>query len=233
MMEKTMEPLEARVRRELFTLQDEKYRDFQKKLLPTVDGERIIGVRTPALRKYAKILAANSGREYLDLLPHYYVEENNLHSFITCSMTDFDEVMRRAEEFLPHIDNWATCDSFIPKVFKAHPEEVFAKIRSWLNSEQTYTVRWALVLLLNNFLDEEFRPEMLDLVSALRSDEYYINMAIAWYFSFALIKQYDAALPYILDRRLDSWVHNKAIQKAIESYRVAPECKNYLRSLKY
>lgn len=232
-MEKTMKTLEARVRRELFTLQDEKYRDFQKKLLPTVDGERIIGVRTPALRKYAKILAANSGSEYLDLLPHYYVEENNLHSFIICSMTDFDEVMRRSEEFLPHIDNWATCDSFIPKVFKAHPAEVLIKIRSWLNSEQTYTVRWALVLLLNNFLDEEFRPEMLDLVSALRSDEYYINMAIAWYFSFALIKQYDAALPYILDRRLDSWVHNKAIQKAIESYRVAPECKKYLRSIKY
>ena len=228
-----METLEEKVRRELFAMRDEKYRDFHKKLIPTVDDQRIIGVRTPALRKYAKELSAEAGREYLDLMPHYYIEENNLHSFILCRMKDFDEVMQRAEEFLPHIDNWATCDSFVPKVFKEHPKEVFAQIKRWLQSDRVYTVRWALVLLLNNFLDEEFRPEMLELVAALRSDEYYINMAIAWYFSFALIKQYDAALPYLLDRRLEPWVHNKTIQKAIESYQISPERKIYLRRLKY
>ena len=228
-----METLEEKVRRELFALRDEKFRDFHKKLVPTVDEQRIIGVRTPALRKYAKELSKEVGREYLDLLPHYYIEENNLHSFIICGMKDFDEVMGRAEEFLPHIDNWATCDSFVPKVFKEHSEEVYAKIKRWLQSDSVYTVRWALVLLLNNFLDEEFCPEMLELAASLRSDEYYINMAIAWYFSFALIKQYDAALPYIHDRRLDPWVHNKTIQKAIESYRINSDIKNHLRNFKY
>ncbi len=228
-----MKELETRVREELFALRDAKYREFHKKLVPMVGEARIIGVRTPALRKYAKELSALTGTTYLDLLPHYYIEENNLHSFIISGIKDFHEAIRRAEEFLPHIDNWATCDSFIPKVFKRHPEEVYSKIRIWLNSSHPYTVRWALVLLLNNFLDDEFRPEMLELAANIRSEEYYINMAVAWYFSIALVKQYDAALPYLLNRRLDPWVHNKAIQKAIESYRISPETKSYLRSLKY
>jgi len=228
-----MEALEQRVRRELFALRDEKYRDFHKKLVPTVDEARIIGVRIPALRKYAKALAAECGDEYLHLLPHHYIEENNLHAFIISGMKDFDEAMRRTEEFLPYIDNWATCDSFMPKVFKKHPAEVYEKVKQWLKSEHAYTVRYGLVTLLNNFLDEEFSVEMLDLAAALRSEEYYINMAIAWYFSMALVKQYDSALPYIIERRLDRWTHNKAIQKAIESYRISDETKAYLRSLKY
>lgn len=228
-----METLESRVRRELFALRDEKYRDFHKKLVPTVDETRIIGVRIPALRKYEKELSAETGSEYLDLLPHRYIEENNLHAFIISGMKDFDEAMRRTDEFLPYIDNWATCDSFMPKVFKKHPDEVYEKVKQWLKSERAYTVRYGLVTLLNNFLDGEFRLEMLDLAANLRSEEYYINMAVAWYFSIALVKQYDAALPYIIERRLDRWTHNKAIQKAIESYRISAETKAYLRSLKY
>lgn len=228
-----METLESRVRRELFALRDEKYRDFHKKLVPTVDEERIIGVRIPELRKYAKALAAECGTEYLDLLPHHYIEENNLHAFIISGIKDFDEAMRRTEEFLPYIDNWATCDSFMPKVFKKHPDAVYERVKGWLQSEHTYTVRYGIVTLLNNFLGGEFRSEMLDLAAALRSDEYYINMAIAWYFSIALVKQYNSALPYIAERKLDKWTHNKAIQKAIESYRISDETKNYLRSLKY
>ena len=228
-----METLESRVRRELFALRDEKYRDFHKKLVPTIDEERIIGVRIPELRKYAKALAAECGTEYLDLLPHHYIEENNLHAFVISGIKDFDEAMRRTEEFLPYIDNWATCDSFMPKVFKKHPDAVYERVKGWLQSEHTYTVRYGIVTLLNNFLDGEFRSEMLDLAAALRSDEYYINMAIAWYFSIALVKQYDSALPYIAERKLDKWTHNKAIQKAIESYRISDETKNYLRSLKY
>lgn len=228
-----METLESRVRRELFALRDEKYRDFHKKLVPTVDETRIIGVHIPELRKYAKALAAECGTEYLDLLPHHYIEENNLHAFIISGMKDFDAAMRRTEQFLPYIDNWATCDSFMPKVFKKHPDAVYEKVKQWLKSEHTYTVRYGLVTLLNNFLDGEFREEMLDFAADLRSDEYYINMAIAWYFSMALVKQYDAALPYIIGRRLDRWTHNKAIQKATESYRISDETKAYLRSLKY
>lgn len=228
-----METLESRVRRELFALRDEKYRDFHKKLVPTVDEERIIGVRIPELRKYAKALAAECGTEYLDLLPHHYIEENNLHAFVISGIKDFDEAMRRTEEFLPYIDNWATCDSFMPKVFKKYPDAVYERVKGWLQSEHTYTVRYGIVTLLNNFLDGEFRSEMLDLAAALRSDEYYINMAIAWYFSIALVKQYNSALPYIAERKLDKWTHNKAIQKAIESYQISDETKNYLRSLKY
>ena len=228
-----METLESRVRQELFALRDEKYRDFHKKLVPTIEEERIIGVRIPELRKYAKALAAECGTEYLDLLPHHYIEENNLHAFIISGMKDFDAAMLRTEEFLPYIDNWATCDSFMPKIFKKHPAAVYEKVKQWLKSEHTYTVRYGIVTLLNNFLDGEFRSEMLDLAAALRSDEYYINMAIAWYFSIALVKQYDSALPYIAERKLDKWTHNKAIQKAIESYQISDETKNYLRSLKY
>ncbi len=228
-----METLENRVRRELFALGDEKYRDFHKKLVPTVDEERIIGIRVPELRKYAKAFPVQDRTAYLNLLPHRYIEENNLHAFLICGIKDFDVAMNRTEEFLPYIDNWATCDSFMPKVFKKYPDEVYAKVKEWLHSRHTYTVRYALVTLLNNFLDEEFSAEMLDLTANLRSEEYYINMAIAWYFSIALVKQYDAALPYIKERRLDRWTHNKAIQKAIESYRINSETKAYLRSLKY
>ncbi len=224
--------IEEKVRRELFALRDEKYKSFHKKLVPTVNEERIIGVRTPELRKYAKRFPPDDAAVYLDCLPHHYIEENNLHAFLICGIKDFPKALELTEGFLPYIDNWATCDSFMPKVFKKHPDEVLEKVYSWLQSESTYTVRYAIVTLLNNYLDLEFCPDILETVAGLHSEEYYINMAIAWFFSIALVKQHDSALPYILEHRLDKWVHNKAIQKAIESYRISPESKEYLRSLK-
>lgn len=227
-----MDALESMVRRELFEMQDVKYRDFHKKLLPDIAQERIIGVRVPQLRKYAGSLAKISGLTWLDILPHYYLEENNLHAFLICGISDFDEALQRTEQFLPYIDNWATCDSFNPPVFKRYPEEVYECVKRWLKSEHVYTVRYGLVTLLNNFLGDNFRPEMLELAAGVRSGEYYINMAIAWYFSQALVKQYDFALEYLQTQRLDCWTHNKAIQKALESYRISPERKKYLRGLK-
>ena len=166
------------------------------------------------------------------MLPHRYFEENNLHAFLIANMTDFNAVVRETEAFLPFIDNWATCDSFAPPVFKKHPNAVYQKVLQWIQSEHTYTVRYAIGLLLSNYLDEQFQPEMLELVSNVKSEEYYVNMMIAWYFSFALIKQYDAALPYLERQTLAPFTHNKTIQKAIESRRISPEIKNYLRTLK-
>jgi len=228
-----MDTLEQRVRAELFAMQDETYRSFHKKLVPTVDETRIIGVRTPILRRYAKALASQGeGESYLDLLPHHYIEENNLHAFLISSLRSYDEAMARTEAFLPYVDNWATCDSFQPRVFKAHRDEVFDRIRGWLQSDHTYTVRFALVTLLNNYLDADFRPEGLAMAAALETEEYYIRMAVAWYFSVALVKQYDAALPWLQSGQLDKRTHNKAIQKAIESYRISPEIKTALRRLK-
>lgn len=228
-----MTELETRVRAELFSMQDLKYRDFHSKLVPTVDKDRIIGVRTPELRKYAKALfKSGEGAEYIRVLPHEYMDENNLHAFIVSLMPDFSEAMAQTERLLPYIDNWATCDMFSPKAFKKHPGEVYEKIKQWLQSERVYTVRFGIVLLLSNYLDEHFKPEMLELVANIKSEEYYINMAVAWYFSIALIKQYDTALSYITSRRLEAWTHNKAIQKAIESFRISDERKAYLRGLK-
>lgn len=228
-----MDTLEQRVRASLFSMQDEAYRNFHKKLVPTVDEARIIGVRAPLLRRYAKTLTAQGeGTAYLDLLPHRYIEENTLHAFLVNCLTDYDDAIARTEAFLPHVDNWATCDSFQPRVFKAHSREVFEEIHRWLQSSHTYTVRFALVTLLNNYLDADFRPEGLAMAAALETEEYYIRMAVAWYFSVALVKQYDAALPWLLEPRLDKWTHNKAIQKAIESYRISPEIKTALRRLK-
>lgn len=228
-----MTELEKRVRDELFAMRDEKFRDFNSKLIPHIDKARVIGVRTPELRKYAKALfASGEGREYIRILPHEYFEENNLHAYIISLIPDFSEAMAQTEIFLPYIDNWATCDTFSPKVFKKQPDEVYEKIKLWLKSERTYTVRFGIVFLMANYLDALFKSEMLELIAGIKSDEYYINMAIAWYFSTALAKQYDAALPYITSRRLDPWTHNKAIQKSIESFRISEERKAYLRELK-
>lgn len=225
--------LEQDIRAQLFALQDLKYRDFHAKLVPTVEKDCYIGVRTPVLRKFAKVFSKQpEAMEFLETLPHKYIEENNLHAFLIETFKDFDTALIYTEKFLPYIDNWATCDLFSPKLFKKHPNEVYEKIKLWLKSSHTYTVRYGIVSLLSNYLDSEFRPEMLDLVADIRSEEYYINMAIAWYFSIALIKQYDHALPYLKNKRLDKWVHNKAIQKAVESYRIPSETKQYLKSLK-
>ena len=217
----------------LFTLQDLQYRDFQAKLMPTVDKNTIIGVRTPELKRLAKEFAKREGvGAFLDTLPHGYYDENNLHGFILCEEKDFDRVIARLDAFLPYIDNWATCDLLSPKVFKKHKSELLPHIRRWMASGKVYTVRFGIEMLLSHYLDEDFAPEYLDSVAAVESEEYYVNMMIAWYFATALAKQYDAALPILLEQRLAPWTHNKTIQKAIESYRITDEQKAYLRTLK-
>lgn len=218
---------------ELFQQQDKEYGSFQAKLIPTVEPERIIGVRTPALRTMAKGLAKQADiQNFLDELPHYYYEENQLHAFIIGEERDFEKCMEETEKFLPYIDNWSTCDQMPPKTYKKQPEELLEYIRRWIASDHTYTIRFAIGMLMRLYLDEEFQPEYLEMVASVRSDEYYVNMMIAWYFATALAKQYDATIPYIREQRLEPWTHNKAIQKAIESYRITPEQKEYLRTLK-
>ncbi len=218
---------------QLFALQDTAYGDFQAKLMPTIDRSTIIGVRTPALRKLAQQIAkTEAAREFIGNLPHRYYEENNLHAFIVARMTDFDEAMRQTNLFLPHIDNWATCDSFTPKVFGKHPDELLAAVKVWITSPHTYTVRFAIKMLMTFFLDERFSDEYPRMVAAVKSDEYYIKMMIAWYFATALSKQYDAIVGYLTEHRLDAWCHNKTIQKAIESYRISDERKAVLKKMK-
>ncbi|MBR2275105.1 MAG: DNA alkylation repair protein [Lachnospiraceae bacterium] len=221
------------IRKELFALQDTKYRDFQSKLIPSVDPESVIGVRTPELRKMAKKLSKLGDiQEFLDDLPHRYFDENQLHAFLISEMKDYERCKGEVQRFLPYVDNWATCDQMSPKVFRKHRSELIESIRNWIKSDKTYTVRFGTGMLMEHFLDEDFDPAYLELAAGIRSEEYYINMMTAWYFATALAKQYSAALPYIENRRLDPWTHNKAIQKAVESYRITLEQKEYLRTLK-
>ena len=218
---------------ELFALQDTEYQVFQSKLMPTIPPETVIGVRTPLLRKLAKELAGTPQAEhFLQSLPHRYYEENNLHAFLIEKIRDYDTALAETERFLPYINNWATCDCFCPKVFAKHKEELLISIRRWLGSDQTYTVRYAMGMLMRYYLDEDFQPEYLAWVAGVHSEEYYLNMMRAWYFATALAKQPDAALPWLTDRRLDVWTHNKTIQKAAESYRIPPEMKQQLRELR-
>lgn len=221
------------IQKELFSMQDLGYKEFHSRLIPNINPDTIIGVRTPELRKYARSFARQpEAEEFLNTLPHKYYEENNLHAFLVETIKDYDKALFETERFLPFIDNWATCDMFLPKVFKKHTDTLIFKIKEWLKSSHTYTVRYGTGLLMSLYLDEHFSNEYLELVSAVRSDEYYINMMLAWYFATALAKQYDAAIPYIEEKKLDKWVHNKAIQKAIESRRIDNETKLYLRGLK-
>ena len=197
-----------------------------------MDEARIIGVRIPALRKYAKELSAEAGIKYLDLLPHHYIEENNLHAFLIERIGDYGECMKAVNAFLPFIDNWATCDSLRPKVFKKHLPELLEQIKIWINSDHVYTVRFGLEMLMCYYLDGAFRPEYLTLAASVKSGEYYVNMMLAWFFATALAKQYEATLPFIENNTLDKWTHNKTIQKAVESYRITDEQKQYLKTLK-
>ncbi|MBQ5590656.1 MAG: DNA alkylation repair protein [Clostridia bacterium] len=218
----------------LFSLSDNAYKEFHKKLIPTIDEDRIIGVRTPALRKYAKqIFGSKIAEDFLNDLPHKYYEENNLHAFLIEQIKDFDELEKRLDEFLPFIDNWATCDGLRPKVFKKDLNRVFKLIENWLDSNDVYTIRFATVTLMTCFLDDEFKKEHLDMVMNAICDEYYINMAVAWYYSFALIKQYDDTIKLFENSLIkNKWVHNKSIQKALESARIDAKTKNYLKKLK-
>ena len=228
-----MSALEEEIRRRLLELQDLKYKEFACKLMPTVNPETVIGVRTPELRKLAQEFSKRPEvSEFLKSLPHGYYEENNLHGFLIETLRDYDAAVAAVEEFLPYIDNWATCDLISPKIFKKHLPELYEKIKVWLISGRTYTVRFGIGMLMSFYLNDAFRPEMLELVAGIRSEEYYVNMMIAWYFATALAKQYEAALPYIREQRLAKWTHNKAIRKSVESYRIGDEAKAYLRTLK-
>lgn len=219
----------------LFALKDENYRRFHAKLIPDIPIDNIIGVRTPVLRKYAKEVAKlQEANIFLESLPHIYYEENNLHGALLSLLYPKDIIafMEQLERFLPYVDNWATCDMLSPKIFKKHLPYVYERVQKWLQSDAVYTIRFGIVTLLGFYLDDAFEPEMLQLVANVRSEEYYVNMAVAWYFSMALVKQYDATLPYIQNRVLEPWTHNKSIQKAIESRRIPQETKAYLRGLK-
>lgn len=221
------------IKKELFMRQDLEYKAFHSRLMPTISPETIIGVRTPALRKFAKEMAKYGDIEaFMYYLPHEYYEENNLHGFLIESIRDYDRCLEEVDRFLPYVDNWATCDMMRPKVFKKNPKGLLPKIEEWMASGETYTVRYGIGMLMTYFLDEEFDVKYVAKVAVVESDEYYIKMMVAWYFATALAKQWDAVIPFIENGTLEKWTHNKAIQKAIESYRITTEQKTYLRQLK-
>ena len=216
----------------LFTLQDLSYRDFNAKLIPNVPKDKVIGVRTPDIRKLAKELAnTEQGQEFIRILPHKYHEENCLHAFIIEQIKDYDQCISEIDRFLPYIDNWATCDSLSPKVFAKNKDKLVADIKRWISDDKTYTIRFGVGMLMGHYLDEDFDPIYPEMVAGIRSEEYYVNMMLAWYFATALAKQYNAVIPYLEDKKLSLWVHNKTIRKAIESYRITKEQKDYLRTL--
>ena len=221
------------LQKRLFGLQDLKYRDFHSKLMPNVDKERVIGIRTPVLRTFAKEFAkTEEAAVFLQELPHAYYEENNLHMMLITGMKDYQKCLEEGTRFLPYIDNWATCDYPVPKCFSRNKQALLPHIRQWIISDETYTVRYGIGMLMRLFLDEDFSVEYLELAAEVQSEEYYVNMMVAWYFATALAKQWDAAIPYIEEHRLSDWIHRKTIQKAIESYRITDEQKVYLRTLK-
>lgn len=221
------------ITQELFKMQDKAYRDFHARLMPTVEKEKIIGIRTPNLRAFAKIIKDTSeAQEFLKVLPHTYYEENNLHAMLIDTLKDPKEQLCELHRFLPYVDNWATCDLMRPKSLFKEPDLFLSAIDEWIKSKHTYTVRFAIGMLLFRFLDEDFSPEFLKTVAQTESDEYYIKMMQAWYFATALAKQPKSAMPYITENRLSLWVHNKTIQKAVESFRIEPEQKQFLKTLR-
>ena len=227
------------ITKKLFSLQDEKYRDFQIKLVPGITKEQMIGIRTPDLRALAKEIAANpdTASAFLQELPHKYFEENLIHFFIVAMIKDFDECINQVEKFLPYVNCWPVCDQASPKVFKKNHEKLLSLVKNWISSDHIYTSRYGMRILMNEFLGEDFKTEYADLVVSRMSrkgeaEDYYLKMMAAWFFATALAKHWDQALPFIEQHKLDLWTHNKAIQKAIESFRVSDEHKEYLRKLK-
>ena len=217
----------------LIKVRDEEYRAFMAKLVPEVPPETILGVRTPDMRAIAKAVAKRADRDaFLSTLPHAYYEENLIHFFVLAEIKDFDECVRRVEAFLPYVDCWPVSDQASPKAFRKNREKLLPYLKKWIASEHVYTARFGLRMLMNEFLDDDFQPEYLALAASNHGENYYLKMMVAWYFATALAKQYDAAVPYLEQRRLDPWVHKKAIQKAIESYRVTDSHKAYLRTLR-
>ena len=223
----------TKLQKQLFELQDLKYRDFHSKLMPETDKETVIGIRTPVLRKFAKEFAGTSEAEaFLRQLPHRYYEENNLHMMLITGIKDYEKCMEEIQRFLPCIDNWATCDYPAPKCFARHKDQVLEEAKRWISSGETYVIRYGIGMLMRLFLDEDFSSEYLEMAAAVQSQEYYVNMMIAWYFATALAKQWDATVPYIEQHKLSDWVHRKTDQKDVESYRITPEQKEYLKGFR-
>lgn len=219
--------------KELFKLQDNAYKEFHSKLMPTVDKERVIGIRIPAVRSLAKKLYGTpQAEEFISTLPHYYYEENNLHAFLIAQIDDYELCVEAVNRFLPYVDNWATCDSLRPKTFKKNKPKLEKQIYEWLKSDDLYTVRFGTEMLMVHFLDDDFKPIHPETVSSVTTDEYYLEMMIAWYFATALAKQYDAVIPYVEQRKLSPSIHAKTIRKAIESYRISNDKKEYLKTMK-
>ena len=222
-----------KVQAELFEMQDLTYRDFHAKLMPTIDKETIIGVRTPMLRTYAKKFGKTADAvTFLEVLPHKYYEENNLHGLLIEQIKDYPACIAAIERFLPYVNNWATCDMITLRTMKKHLDVFIQEVYSWMASDHPYIVRFGIGMLMRYYLDDAFRPEYLAWVAAVHSEEYYVNMMRAWYFATALAKQPAAALPWLTEKRLDVWTHNKTIQKAVESRRITPEQKQALRALR-
>lgn len=221
------------LREKLFELRDLKYRDFHSCLIPGVPKEQVIGIRTPVLRKFAKEYAkTEEAAEFIKILPHGYYEENNLHMLIISGIRDYEVCIAEIERFLPFIDNWATCDMPMPRCFYENKDDVLERAKGWIKSDEAFTVRYGIGVLMSMFLDEDFDSVYPKLVASVRSEQYYVNMMIAWYFATALAKRWEEVIPFIEKRQLDKWTHNKAIQKAVESYRITSEQKAYLKSLK-
>lgn len=221
------------IRKQLFELRDEQYALFHGKLIPNILANKIIGVRVPICRKLAKsIKGEEATQEFLESLPHEYYDENILHAILVSEMNDYQECIEKIDEFLPYVDNWAVCDILAPKILKKNKDKVLSKIREWIMSSATYTCRFGIEMLMTHFLEDEFEDEYLELVGGIHSEEYYVNMMIAWFFATALAKQWDATIIYIEKFELDVWTHNKTIQKARESRRITVEQKVYLKTLK-
>lgn len=224
--------MKSKIQTDLFEMQDLEYKAFHSRLMPGIDPDTIIGVRTPALRAYAKKLNQSEEKEaFLQVLPHTYYEENNLHGFLVSLGKDYDKVIEDLDRFLPYVNNWATCDMMRPKVFAKNKERLIRDVKRWMDSDDVYTKRFGIEMIMVHFLDDAFQPAYLDWLSEIRSEEYYINMCIAWTFATALAKQWDQTIPYIEKRKLDDWTHKKTIQKARESYRITKEQKEYLKTL--
>ena len=217
----------------LSACRDEEYRDFQSKLVPNIPKETVLGVRTPDMRKIAKEIKGTEDAEaFLSQLPHEYYEENLVHFFLIAEIRDFDECVKAVETFLPYVDCWPVCDQSSPRAFARNHERLLPFIKKWIGSEDVYTARFGIRMLMNEFLGEDFRPEYLEWVAAVKGEDYYVKMMVAWYFATALAKRYDESVVYVEERRLEPWTHKKAIQKANESFRVSDEHKEYLKTLR-
>lgn len=218
---------------ELLLLKDAKYAEFQCKLIPNIPRDSIIGVRTPQLKQMAKeMFRAGNADAFLNELPHAYFEENQLHAFILNQIKDFNLCITKTELFLPYVNNWATCDQLSPAVFAKHTDSLLPYIKKWIGTNNTYTVRFGICMLMRHYLDKNFDEAYPLIVSKIVSDEYYVNMMVAWYFATALAKQFDAVVPFVENRTLPAWTHKKTIQKACESYRLTDEQKEYLKTLR-